>query len=119
MVVESTSPVVMALVDYASSGEDDELEVVEPSIAIAKSHSATTSKRKREDDTGNTLDLPPLPSRFHDLYASTTRISTRDNPDLHGGRKRAIPHIQGNWPSHIYIECMYALLSHMSSKPFS
>ncbi|RDL33103.1 Uncharacterized protein BP5553_08542 [Venustampulla echinocandica] len=94
----------MALVDYASSGEDDELEVAQTSITTDESPSIPNSKRKREDDAGGILDLPPLPSRFHDLYASTTRISTRDNPDLHGGRRRAVPHIEGNWPTHIYIE---------------
>jgi hypothetical protein len=39
------------------------------------------------------------------LYASSIRVSVRDDPSLHGGRKRVIPHVEGNWPTHIYLEC--------------
>ncbi|ROW14217.1 hypothetical protein VPNG_04274 [Cytospora leucostoma] len=32
------------------------------------------------------------------------RTATADLPSLHNGRKRVIPHKEGNWPSHIYTE---------------
>ncbi|RDW87575.1 hypothetical protein BP5796_03269 [Coleophoma crateriformis] len=85
----------MALVDYESSDEEEE------GLPRPDAHPSNTLKRKH-DATEN--DLPPLPSKFHDLYASTIRLSTRDDPSLHGGRKRVTPHIQGNWPTHLYIE---------------
>ena len=93
----------MALVDYSSSeGEKDDADFINDPI------SNVTLKRKCIEESGS--DLPPLPSKFHDLYAATTRVSTTDDPSLHGGRKRIAPHIEGNWPSHLYIECMYWLL---------
>ena len=84
----------MALVDYVSSDED-----VEEVLATNDSKTAIL-KRKRDEE------LPPLPSKFHDLYSSTTKVSVRDDPALHGGRKRVTPHVEGNWPTHLYIECM-------------
>jgi hypothetical protein len=86
----------MALVDYASSDEDENEDSTTVQIP-------TNLKRKREDEPPS--NLPPLPSKFHDLYASTTRLSTTDDPSLHGGRKRVTPHVEGNWPTHLYIEC--------------
>ncbi|KAH8596690.1 U6 snRNA phosphodiesterase Usb1 [Bisporella sp. PMI_857] len=93
----------MALVDYPSSDDEDNngsaFSKTCPEQSTATVQSRTNLKRKHEPD-----GLPPLPSKFLDLYAATTRASTRDDASLHGGRKRATPHIQGNWPSHLYIE---------------
>lgn len=108
---------IMALVDYMSS---DEEHVVDEDLprdgqvnqasregdeknVNAKTSNSSNLKRKR-DVSSSSSELPPLPSKFHDLYASTVRASTRDDPSLHGGRKRVTPHIEGNWPTHIYIE---------------
>lgn len=92
----------MALVDYSSSSQGDEEE--DTALTTHSTPTSASLKRKRVGESPS--GLPPLPSKFHDLYASTTRVSTIDDPGLHGGRKRVTPHIEGNWPTHLYIECM-------------
>jgi hypothetical protein len=94
----------MALVDYSSSEDEDEGQAKDTRVAKEATPSEDakpTLKRKLVSIS----DLPPLPSKFRDLYATATRVSTHDDPSLHGGRKRVTPHIQGNWPTHIYVEC--------------
>ncbi|OBT77197.1 hypothetical protein VF21_04082 [Pseudogymnoascus sp. 05NY08] len=110
----------MALVDYNSSSDDEEPQDGEeygsaadeegkPMAATPSTNTPGTLKPppntlKRKHDAAPPSSLPPLPSRFLDLYASNARASARDDPSLHGGRKRTTPHIQGNWPTHLYIE---------------
>ena len=97
----------MALVDYTSS--DDE-STIETTTASTKTADQVTG-RKRKHDIHEAENLPPLPSKFHDLYASNTRVSTGDDPSLHAGRTRATPHVVGNWPTHVYIECTFPILA--------
>jgi hypothetical protein len=94
----------MALVQYPDSDSDQEHDIQSiPSRLIGAPKGA--GKRKHSESESAQDDLPPLPAAFHDLYSTNARASTNDNPALHGGRKRAIPHVDGNWPSHIYLEC--------------
>ena len=47
---------------------------------------------------------PPPPASFHALYATNVRTAAADDPSLHGGRTRQVAHVEGNWPTHIYLE---------------
>ncbi|KAI1425775.1 U6 snRNA phosphodiesterase Usb1 [Xylaria sp. FL1777] len=86
----------MALVDYSDSDESE--EVISPPTKKQKTSDSHTAAITAKDV------LPPLPSAFHDLYASTVRVSASDDPTMHQGRKRVNPHKVGHWPSHLYIE---------------
>lgn len=90
----------MALVDYSDSEPED--DDGHDSKAQSGSVPPASKKRKTSDAASK---LPPLPQSFRDLYSSTVRTSTQDDPSLHGGRKRVTPHVPGNWPTHVYLEC--------------
>ncbi|KAI4730010.1 hypothetical protein E4T49_02248 [Aureobasidium sp. EXF-10728] len=84
----------MTLVSYSDSEDDDE--------PVAK-------RIKNEADQQD--DLPPLPASFLNLYSSSVRVSNTDDPSLHHGRKRVVKHVEGNWPTHVYLELRPASLS--------
>ncbi|PGH03367.1 hypothetical protein GX51_04098 [Blastomyces parvus] len=104
----------MSLVQYSDS-ESDENNPVSGGSSVTTKLSTRPLKRQRTDKTiqnngdgdgsgAKSTTLPPLPSEFLDLYATNSRISVQDDPSLHDGRKRAMPHVAGNWPTHIYLE---------------
>jgi hypothetical protein len=100
----------MSLVLYPDSESDDDDD--DDKAAQASSAGVKTPAKRKRSDAGRhaSSELPPLPAAFHDLYSTNARTSTSDDPSLHGGRKRAVPHIEGNWPSHLYLECMHPSL---------
>lgn len=99
----------MTLVDYSDSddgeseGQVRKLNKIDKAPQSTSVSTATFLRSKRGGIMDS--DLPPLPSSFHDLYAVPARISQEDDSSLHGGRHRVTPHIEGNWPTHVYIEC--------------
>lgn len=96
---------VTALVSYSDSdsdsGGEDGLDPSQSKRRRVLLHSANVGSKNTPRDPS----LPALPDRFDDHYAVNPRISTSDDSSLHAGRKRKIPHRDGNWPSHVYIEC--------------
>ena len=67
--------------------------------------------KKRKLETADKANPPRPPTSFHSFYATNVRSATADDPSLHGGRNRQVPHIEGNWPTHVYLECKTTLPS--------
>lgn len=119
----------MALVAYPESDEEgvedvedqgrdeDEGEVASPAAAPQSTsmsmslNSLRQPRPKKRRISCSSDSPPPLPANFHNLYSSSVRVSTSDDPSLHGGRKRIVPHLPGNWAAHVYLECKSCFLS--------
>ncbi|EXJ78347.1 hypothetical protein A1O3_09508 [Capronia epimyces CBS 606.96] len=87
------------LVDYSESSSDSDQPF--------KSKNVGTRKRKAEDAAPVQVEPKPpprLPASFHSLYAANVRTSATDDPTLHAGRTRQVPHVVGNWSTHVYLE---------------
>ncbi|KAF1997668.1 hypothetical protein P154DRAFT_440761 [Amniculicola lignicola CBS 123094] len=93
-----------ALVEYSDSGDDEDKTADAPAQRLAAQADAPTKRKREADSQEGASGLPPLPASFFDVYTTNPRVGTTDNPSLHGGRRRAVPHVEGNWPSHVYLE---------------
>lgn len=106
------------LVDYSSDSDSPTASDADdrdgPALKRQRLHNAVDASDKDDGDTPRDRShtkasakssLPTLPSSFHSLYATNVRTTTSDDPQLHGGRKRQVAHKEGNWPTHVYLEC--------------
>ncbi|KAK3388875.1 U6 snRNA phosphodiesterase Usb1 [Sordaria brevicollis] len=103
-----------SLVDYDSeSGSELENGHLSAKLKTGLADIPGLSKRRQTGNAGSpdtapapkpTSPLPPLPDRFNDINPSNPRTTISDDPSLHQGRQRQVPHKPGNWPSHVYVE---------------
>ncbi|CAG8570233.1 9625_t:CDS:10 [Acaulospora morrowiae] len=72
-------------------------------IDSGKRKSETEDEDSRTSKRREPKKLPPLPPEFLSLYQDKKYV---DNPEIHQGRIRATPHVEGNWATHVYMEVM-------------
>lgn len=92
------------LVDYASSSDEDEPECSSSGLKRSEVFKDPSKAGALASDSKRRKAVPPLPDRFHDLFTSNPKMS--ENSPVHEGRTRVLPHVDGMWPTHVYLEWM-------------
>jgi hypothetical protein len=67
------------------------------------SYSSSSSSDEDDVEYQPTAKKIKLPVPFEKLKSEIIR----DNPNEHQGRRRQIEHVEGNWASHIFIDCSF------------
>ncbi|CAG8436543.1 6211_t:CDS:2 [Ambispora gerdemannii] len=100
----------LALVDYDSSAENSDSK---EENEVRKFSSGKRGRGQEEEEEENKelrrkkqvakQDLPPLPSEFLELF-TVERKKEIDDTNKHEGRIRTVPHVEGNWATHVFVE---------------
>ncbi|KAF3001313.1 poly(U)-specific 3'-to-5' RNA exonuclease [Curvularia kusanoi] len=101
----------MSLVQYPDS-DSDTASIEDASLSAEAQKPKAALKRKRSSQPSND-DLPPLPAAFHDLYSTNARVSTSDDPSLHGGR---VPSQAESESLHTLIQAIKATIKEENEK---
>jgi hypothetical protein len=99
-----SNPPKKMLVNYSSSSSSDD-ESNEPCLKKVKTRGKPLLNNLPDPTStkpAKVLPPPPLPPGFHDIY--TVGPKTIQNHALHGGRTRAVAHVEGSWPAHVSLE---------------
>lgn len=85
------------LVDYSSSESDQEENVLSPMETSRTSIKLPMLLQVKE--TNQTT------SKIHQMRTSTRTLNEIETVEKHQGRTRSFEHVEGNWATHIYIDC--------------
>lgn len=93
------------LVEYSSSDSDSEED--DCSVVPAK-------KMKKEDQVVQPKRSVKLP-----MLLSVEKPQAKGSREDHQMRTRAIPHVEGNWATHVFIDCKFYLFQRSSQSKFT
>ncbi|KAL1693762.1 hypothetical protein GGG16DRAFT_123128 [Schizophyllum commune] len=93
-----------ALVDYAGS-DDNSSDSSSDEKPHTKKKSRTSSTHEPSSSTSPPSATQPTsrPRKLPSLAPSITGPVHVDNPALHQGRIRSVPHVDGQWACHVYV----------------